>query len=62
MTAEVDPQTLPDATEDLPEQMRVRRAKRDALIEQGSDAYPVNFPRTVTLTARARWTRAARAR
>jgi lysyl-tRNA synthetase class 2 len=49
VTAQAD-QTLPDATEDLPEQMRVRRAKRDALIELGVDAYPVNFPRTVTLT------------
>jgi lysyl-tRNA synthetase, class II len=49
VTAQADPQPI-DATEDLPEQMRVRRAKRDALLEQGTDAYPVTFPRTVTLT------------
>ncbi len=37
------------AAEDLPEQMRVRRAKRDALLESGTDAYPVSVTRTHTL-------------
>jgi lysyl-tRNA synthetase class 2 len=39
--------TLPD--EDLPEQMRVRRAKRDRIIAEGGDPYPVEVPRTHSL-------------
>jgi lysyl-tRNA synthetase class 2 len=35
--------------EDLPEQMRVRRDKRAALLAAGQDAYPVEVPRTHTL-------------
>ncbi|SFK60696.1 lysyl-tRNA synthetase, class 2 [Amycolatopsis sacchari] len=35
--------------EDLPEQMRVRRAKRDRIIAEGGDPYPVEVPRTHTL-------------
>jgi lysyl-tRNA synthetase, class II len=35
--------------DDLPEQMRVRRAKRDRLIAEGADPYPVEVPRTHTL-------------
>jgi lysyl-tRNA synthetase class 2 len=38
-----------DAGEDLPEQMRVRRAKREAMIAEGTDPYPVVLPRTHTL-------------
>ncbi|GHF74568.1 lysyl-tRNA synthetase class 2 [Amycolatopsis bartoniae] len=38
---------LPD--EDLPEQMRVRRAKRDRIMAEGADPYPVEVPRTHTL-------------
>ncbi|WP_409184554.1 lysine--tRNA ligase [Amycolatopsis sp. VS8301801F10] len=38
---------LPDA--DLPEQMRVRRDKRDRIIAEGADPYPVEVPRTHTL-------------
>jgi lysyl-tRNA synthetase, class II len=34
--------------EDLPEQVRVRRAKRDRLLAEGSDPYPVDFHRTAT--------------
>ena len=34
---------------DLPEQMRVRRAKLDRLREKGVDPYPVGFPRTHTV-------------
>jgi lysyl-tRNA synthetase, class II len=40
--------TSPD--EDLPEQLRVRRAKLDRLREAGVDPYPVGVPRTVSLT------------
>lgn len=32
--------------EDLPEQMRIRRAKRDALTDRGIDPYPVSLPIT----------------
>ncbi len=35
--------------DDLPEQMRVRREKRQQLIERGEDPYPVTVPRTHTL-------------
>lgn len=38
---------MPD--DDLPEQMRVRRAKRDRIIAEGGEAYPVEVPRTHTL-------------
>lgn len=37
--------------EDLPEQMRVRMAKRDRLRAAGVDPYPVGFPRTSTIAA-----------
>lgn len=49
MTQPVDPQSAPDVTEDLPEQMKVRRAKREALLETGREAYPLGYPRTATL-------------
>lgn len=39
----------PDPAEDLPEQMRVRRSKRDRLLGEGSEPYPVTFDRTDTL-------------
>ncbi|WP_027942879.1 lysine--tRNA ligase [Amycolatopsis taiwanensis] len=39
--------SLPE--EDLPEQMQVRRAKRDRIIAEGGEAYPVEVPRTHTL-------------
>src|SRR4051812_44939089 len=35
--------------DDLPEQLRVRRAKLDRLRESGTDPYPVGVPRTATL-------------
>jgi lysyl-tRNA synthetase, class II len=35
--------------EDLPEQMRVRREKRDRLLAEGIDPYPVRVPRTTTI-------------
>jgi lysyl-tRNA synthetase class 2 len=42
-----EPPTSPD--DDLPEQMRVRRAKRAAMLEQDRDPYPVAVERTHTL-------------
>ena len=41
----------PDFDEDLPEQMRIRREKRDRLAEIGRDPYPVSLPVTDTLAA-----------
>jgi lysyl-tRNA synthetase, class II len=39
-----------DAPEtDLPEQMRVRRAKRDRILDAGDEPYPVEVPRTHSL-------------
>ena len=40
---------VPDPAEDLPEQMRVRRSKRDRMLAEGVSPYPVTVPRTVTL-------------
>jgi lysyl-tRNA synthetase, class II len=40
-----------DDTDELPEQMRVRRAKLDRLVEAGVDPYPVGVPRTASLTS-----------
>ncbi len=37
--------------EDLPEQMRIRREKRDRLSEAGLDPYPVGVPVTTTIAA-----------
>ena len=38
-----------DPAEDLPEQIRVRRAKRERFLAEGVPPYPVNLPRTATL-------------
>jgi lysyl-tRNA synthetase class 2 len=35
--------------EDLPEQMRIRRSKRDRMLAEGVPPYPVSVPRTATL-------------
>jgi lysyl-tRNA synthetase, class II len=35
--------------DDLSEQMRIRRAKREALLEAGSEPYALSYPRTATL-------------
>jgi lysyl-tRNA synthetase class 2 len=54
----VTEQSVPavDPAEDLPEQMRVRRSKRDRLLAEGKPPYPVNLPRTATLAEiRARY-------
>ncbi len=44
----MDPTEQP--ADDLPEQMRVRREKRAALLAAGQEAYPVAVPRTHTLS------------
>ena len=48
-----NPSTSPDgavekpvAADELPEQMRIRREKRAAVLEAGGQAYPVEVPRT----------------
>lgn len=38
-------------TDDLPEQLRIRREKRQHLIDAGTDAYPIDIKRTHTLKA-----------
>ncbi|MCA0144710.1 lysine--tRNA ligase [Blastococcus sp. LR1] len=43
------PGSVDDGSEELPEQMRVRRAKLDRLREAGTDPYPVSVPRTTSL-------------
>lgn len=46
----------PSSEADLPEQMRIRRAKRDRLLDDGQQAYPVSVPITHTIgEVRARW-------
>ena len=42
--------TVVDA-DDLPEQLRIRREKREAIIARGGEAYPVSVPRTTSLKA-----------
>ena len=53
MTAEPDQSTAPavpaDLEDDLPEQIRVRREKRQRLLDAGQQAYPVSVPRTHTI-------------
>jgi lysyl-tRNA synthetase class 2 len=39
----------PQQADDTPEQLRIRRAKRAALLERGVEAYPVSVPRTHSL-------------
>src|SRR5688572_26799443 len=45
----VSEQQSVEAVDDLPEQMRIRRGKREVLIESGREAYPLTDPRTATL-------------
>ena len=59
MQADLDVQADPDVLadpdvepeEDLPEQMRIRRDKRDRLAAAGLDPYPVHVPVTTTIAA-----------
>ncbi|GAA2193048.1 lysine--tRNA ligase [Micromonospora lupini] len=45
-----------DPADDLPEQMKVRREKRDRMLAEGVEPYPIGFPRTTTLAEiRARY-------
>ncbi|MFI6784096.1 lysine--tRNA ligase [Micromonospora sp. NPDC050276] len=45
-----------DPADDLPEQMKVRREKRDRMLAEGVEPYPVGFSRTATLAqVRARY-------
>ena len=41
-----EPPPSPAAADDLPEQLRVRREKRERLLAEGRDPYPVNLPIT----------------
>src|SRR3982074_572857 len=43
------PASEPATDDDLPEQMRVRRDKRDRIIAEGIDPYPVEVARTHSL-------------
>lgn len=45
----IEPPAADPADPDLPEQLRVRRAKRDRLLADGVEPYPVGFQRTTTL-------------
>jgi lysyl-tRNA synthetase class 2 len=38
-----------DIEDDLPEQLRIRREKRSAMLDQGQEPYPVSVPRTKSL-------------
>ncbi|WP_229400931.1 lysine--tRNA ligase [Micromonospora okii] len=38
-----------DPADDLPEQMKVRREKRDRMLAEGVEPYPAGYPRTSTL-------------
>ena len=38
-----------DDSGDVPEQFRIRHAKRQRLLESGAEAYPVSVPRTHSL-------------
>ena len=38
-----------DDADDLPEQLRIRRSKRAAIIERGVEPYPVEVPRTKSI-------------
>jgi lysyl-tRNA synthetase class 2 len=47
----VSTEPLPDPDAELPEQMRVRRAKRAEMLASGVEPYPVSVERTTTLRA-----------
>ena len=40
---------MTDAKNDLPEQVRIRREKRERLLAAGRDPYPVEVPRTISI-------------
>ncbi len=39
----------PDADDQTPEQLRIRREKRERILSEGREAYPVSIPRTHSL-------------
>ncbi|KWX67999.1 lysine--tRNA ligase [Mycobacterium sp. NAZ190054] len=41
--------TSPDSVDDIPEQFRIRQGKRERLLDEGRDPYPVKVDRTHTL-------------
>ncbi|WP_265522498.1 lysine--tRNA ligase [Oerskovia flava] len=43
------PTALADAPDDLPEQLRIRRDKRERILARGDEAYPVEVARTHTI-------------
>ena len=43
------PGPAPEAVDDLPEQIQVRREKRERILGRGDQAYPVSVPRTHTI-------------
>jgi lysyl-tRNA synthetase class 2 len=50
MSEKTNSQNLPVAeADDLPEQLRIRREKRAAIIERGTEPYPVEVPRTKSI-------------
>lgn len=49
MTQNQQPAQTQSTEEDLPEQLRIRREKRQAIIDRGAEAYPVSVPRTASL-------------
>ena len=40
----------PEVADDLPEQLRIRREKRESLLSRGIAPYPVAVPRTASLS------------
>jgi lysyl-tRNA synthetase class 2 len=53
---EQPPVPVDAAEDDLPEQLRIRREKRDRMLAEGVEPYPVGYPRTDTLAEiRARY-------
>ncbi|RPF19786.1 lysine--tRNA ligase [Myceligenerans xiligouense] len=50
MTSETTASNPAPETDDLPEQLRVRREKRERILARGEEAYPVNLPLTHSIT------------
>lgn len=56
MTSSDNPAVPVDAADEIPEQVRIRRDKRDRIIAEGGEAYPVSVPRTHTIPqVREQW-------
>lgn len=49
MTSEAPAENTAPETDDLPEQTRIRREKRERILARGDEAYPVNLPVTHTI-------------